>query len=385
MFSWEEYDTELLVLRHWLHQHPELSMEEKETSQFIYDYLQRLGISCYMAGETGVIGTLMVNPNFKTVAVRSEIDGLPLQEDTGLPFSSVYAGKMHACGHDANTAIALCLAKVLAENREQLKYNIRFLFEPGEETGQGAKHIISNGGLENPKVDEILIYHFGNQATRSMEIQKSVTTAAVGRVTIHVYGKSSHWFQPQEGIDALYAASRAAVEIHKLNHTLKTEYPFVLGFGLLKAGTVGNIVADKAELSGSVRAFTPEDFKYVWKKLEEVIHLVEQETGAEIELESGRMIPAMINNPQMVKKGTFIGKQIMGDLFSVGKLPFLVCDNASFYTERVPGMRTVFIAGKENGENYPVHNPKFDIDERVMLDALKFLYEMVTTGEHEND
>lgn len=371
-----EYYPELLSLRRWLHQHPELSMEEKETSRFIYNYLEKLGISCYMAGKTGVIGTLMVNPDFKTVAIRSEIDGLPLQEETGLEFSSVNEGKMHACGHDANTAIALCLAKVFAENKEQLKYNIRFLFEPGEEIGYGAKHIIAHGGLENPKVDEILIYHFGNQVTRSMEIQQNITTAAVGRVTIRVHGKASHWFQPEEGIDALYAASRLAVEIHKLNHTLKTEYPFVLGFGLLEAGTVGNIVADKAELNGSVRAFTPADFNYVWVKLEEAIHLVEQETGARIELEQGRMIPAIINDPQLVKKGTIIGKEIMGELFSTGKLPFLVCDNAAFYTEQIPGIRTVFIAGKEEAENYPVHNPKFDIDEKVMLDALKFLYKM---------
>ena len=201
------YEKELLRLRHWLHRHPELSMEEHLTTQFIYDYLNALEIPCYKTGDTGVIATLMLNPAYKTIAIRSEIDGLPIQEATGLPFSSLYPGKMHACGHDAITAVNLCLAKVLAEHREALTCNVRFLFEPGEETGQGAKHLITHGALENPKVDAILVFHFGNQEIRHMEIQKSITTAAVGGITLHVTGKSSHWFQPQDGIDALYAAS----------------------------------------------------------------------------------------------------------------------------------------------------------------------------------
>lgn len=378
MFSCKEYREEVLSLRHWLHQHPELGMEEKETSGFIYNYLQKLGISCYLAGETGVIATLIANPEFKTIAVRSEIDGLPIQEDTGLDFSSIYPGKMHGCGHDANTAVVLCLAKILAEHKEHLKCNVRFLFEPGEETGQGAKHMIAHGGLENPRVDEILIFHFGNQETRHMEIQKDITTAAVGGVTLHVHGKSSHWFQPEEGIDALYAASRLAVEIHRLNQTLETEHPFVLGFGLLQAGTAGNIVADTAVLNGSVRAFTMNDFHYIWKQLEKTICLIEQETGAKIELEQGRMIPPIINDTQLVKKGAVIGEKIMGEQFSLGEEPFLVGDNAAFYMEQIPGMRTVFLAGKEGEKTYPVHNPKFDIDERVMMDALEFLYCMLT-------
>lgn len=126
------YEKELLRLRHWLHQHPELSMEERLTTQFIYDYLNALEIPCYKTGDTGVIATIMLNPAYKTIAIRSEIDGLPIQEATGLPFSSLYPGKMHACGHDAITAVTLCLAKVLAEHKEVLACNVRFLFEPGK-------------------------------------------------------------------------------------------------------------------------------------------------------------------------------------------------------------------------------------------------------------
>lgn len=211
-----------------------------------------------------------------------------------------------------------------------------------------------------------------------MEIQKSITTAAVGGITLHVTGKSSHWFQPQDGIDALYAASRLAVEIHRINDTLKTQHPFVLGFGTMEAGTAGNIVADTAQLYGSLRAFTMEDFHYVWNQLEQVMRQVEQETGASICLEPGRMIPPMINDASLVKQGSRIGKELMQDHFSLGEEPFLVGDNAAFYLEYVPGMRTVFLGGKKQGSNEPVHNPAFDLDEQILLDALEFFYQMVT-------
>lgn len=377
--KWEKYEDEVRSLRHWFHQHPELSMEETKTSKFIFDYLKKLDIPCYMAGNTGVIGTLTVNTSYKTIAVRAEIDALPIQEETNLDYASVYPGKMHACGHDANTAVVLCLAGILAEHKNELKYNVRFLFEPGEETGEGAKHLILHGGLEEPKVDEILIFHFGNQETRHMEIQKSITTAAVGGITLHVRGKASHWFQPEEGVDAMYAASRLVIRIKHLNETLKTDYPFVLGFGLMHCGTVGNIVADTAFLNGSLRAFTMKDFNFVWKELEKAIRQTELETGAEIELEPGRRIPPIINDAGLVSRGTVIGKELMGEQFLTGEKPFLVGDNAAFYMEQVPGMRTVFLAGKSGEENYPVHNPKFDIDESVMTDVLKFLYKMLTT------
>lgn len=378
----EDYFQEVRRLRRWFHEHAELSMEERETSRFIYEYLKNLGIPCERTGETGVIGTLMADPGLPTVAVRAEIDALPICEDTGLSFSSVHQGVMHACGHDAIAAVVLCLAKASAENRDRLRYNVRFLFEPGEEVGQGARYMIRHGGLENPAVDQIWIFHFANQETRGMEIQRSITTAAVGGMTIRVRGKSSHWFQWPEGRDALYAAARTAVEIRNLNQSIKTEHPFVLGFGLLQAGTAGNIVADQAVLNGSLRAFTKEDFRLVWEKLEETLENVAEETGTEITLEQGRMIPPMINAPELVEKGAAIGRELMGSRFSLGEKPFLVGDNAAYYTEFIPGMRTVFLAGKEGEEAYPVHHGKFDIDEAVLEDAFLFFCKMLTKESH---
>lgn len=369
---------ELFRLRRWLHSHPELSMEEEQTSRFIADYLETLGIPCRIIEKTGVIGTLMAEStdetSLPTIAIRAEIDGLPICENTGLPFSSVYPGRMHACGHDAITAVVLCLARVLAEHVRELKYNIRFLFEPAEETGEGARYMIENGALEEPRPDAVLIFHFGNQETRSMEIQKSISTAAVGGLQICVKGKASHWSQRAEGIDALYAASRVVTAIHTINETFQTQYPFVLGFGMMNAGTGGNIMAEEAQMRGSLRAFTEADFDAVYEELQKRISEISEETGAKISLEIIRKIPPIINDGALAEKGAKIGKELFGDRFSLGEKPFLVGDNAAFYMQQVPGLRSVFLAGKEGGEVYPIHNPKFDIDEEVMVDALHFLY-----------
>ena len=379
------YEKELVRLRRHLHQHPEFSMQEVETSRFIEEYLKQLGIPCRIVGETGVIGTLYRNQKTqqscerpRMIAVRAEIDALPVTEETGLPFASADEGKMNACGHDAITADVLCLAKVLAEHREEMKYDVRFLFEPAEETGEGARYLIANGALKQPEPEAVLVFHYGNQETRAMEIQKSVSTAAVGGIRIHIKGKASHWSQRREGVDAIYASSRLVCAIHEINENFQTQHPFVLGFGLLHAGKSGNIMADEAELTGSLRAFTEQDFAAVFEKLQQSASFVEQETGVSIRIELTKKIPPIINDPALVLKGERIGREMFGEKYYSGEVPFLVGDNAAFYMEKIPGMRAVFLAGKEGEEAYPVHHSRFDIDESVMMDALEFLVRFVT-------
>lgn len=363
----------LVELRRWLHRHPELAMQEYETSRFICRYLDEAGIASRLVGETGVIGDLIINKSLPTLALRAEIDALPIQEETGLDFSSEYPGKMHACGHDAITAVALGLAGVLSKRRSELKCNIRFLFEPAEETGAGARYMISHGALEAPRPDGILIFHFGNQEQRAMEIQKSVSTAAITGLRICVKGKSSHWSQRREGIDAMYAAARLVIAVREINDSFVTEKPFVLGLGLLQAGKGGNILAGEAEAAGSLRTFSNEDSERVMQELQKRIREIEDETGAAVTLQITKKIPPNINDPALVRRGAKIGESIFGERFYLGETPFLVGDNAGYYMEQVPGMRAVFLAGKEGEKAYPVHNPRFDIDEAVMMDALTFL------------
>lgn len=375
-----EYEPLLLKMRHWLHRHPETAMQEYRTTAYIAKQLERAGIPYRIIEDTGIIADLTVDTKLPTIVVRAEIDALPVQEDTGLSFSSVYPGKMHACGHDANTAIALCMAAALAEHRECLKYNIRFLYEPAEETGEGAKYMMEHGALEDPRPKAILIYHFGNQENCSMEIQKSVTTAAIGGLHITASGKASHFSQYEEGIDAMYGAARLVTAVREINRTFPTRYPFILGLGCMKAGAGRNSVCEYAELDGSLRTFSNEDFDAVFAELKRQAEMIGQETNVRFRTEITRKIPPIINDSSLVEKGKRIGSQLFGERFHVGEKPFLVGDNAAYYMEEVPGMRVVFLAGKPGEKNLPIHNPGFDIDESVMPKALQFLISFVSSN-----
>ena len=190
----KEYKERVLMHRRWLHQHPEIAFEEKETTNYVAHHLAAVGIPCKKVNECGLYGDLVVNPAYPTIAVRAEIDALPVAEETNLPFSSLNEGKMHACGHDANTAILLTLAELLSEiQKEQpelLKCNVRFIFEPAEEIGEGARYMILNGALEDPEPKEILLFHFGNETSHQVEIKRRCSTAQIAGLLVTVTGKS---------------------------------------------------------------------------------------------------------------------------------------------------------------------------------------------------
>lgn len=379
--SWlQAYEPRLLDMRRWLHRHPETAMEEYETTAYIAGHLEKAGIPFRILGKTGVLADLVVDEALPTIAIRAEMDALPVQEETGLPFASLYPERMHACGHDANTAIALCLATVLAEHREELKCNVRFLYEPAEETGEGARYMIEHGALEDPRPEAVLIFHFGNQEPCAMEIQKSITTAAIGGLHITAKGKASHFSQYADGVDAMYGAARLVTEVRRINDCFPSTYPFILGLGCMKAGTGRNSVCEYAEMDGSLRTFSNEDFDRVFGELKRQARKLEEETGVSFQVEITRKLPPIINDPALVEKGTRIGKELFGDAFQLGEKPFLVGDNAAYYMEEVPGMRTVFLAGQPGEAYWPVHNPRFDIEESVMLKALQFLYAFVCSG-----
>ena len=368
----QDWAARLCTHRRWLHRHPELSLEERETARYLAAHLEAADIPCRMVEDCGVIAGLTAGDGLPTVAIRAEIDALPIEEQTGLPFASACPGKMHACGHDANAAVLLTLAEFLAPLRSDLPCNLRFLFEPGEECGEGANLMIRHGALLDPRPDCLLVFHFGNQEARSMEIQQNVSTARTAGLEILVRGRSTHFSQYDDGIDAMYAAARLVEAVHDLHRSLRTAHPFRLGLGMLEAGVKGNIVAEHARLKGSIRAFTNEDFTLVYEALTAIVSQTETETGANIEWTLTRNIPPICNDPALVARGREAGIQVFGDRFQLGTKPFLVGDNAAYYLEQVPGMRVVFLAGKPDEPAYPVHHPRFDLDEDVLADALEF-------------
>ena len=368
---------EVIKIRRYLHKYPEISEKEYNTCKYIRNYLNNIGINNKVIGKTGVVGTLIKDEDFPTVAIRAEIDALPINEENTFEYKSKNNGVMHACSHDGITAVVLGLAKLLSENKDKLNCNVKFIFEPAEEVGKGAKKLIEEKVLEDPKVDNMIIFHFANSDTIGMEIQKHISTATIGRVSINILGKSSHWGDAKEGIDAISISGKVLNIIDKMNNSLKDKGPFILGIGMINGGVKNNIMADSVRLEGTLRAVGDDKFNYLLNYLEEKMKILSEESGAKIEVNLESKLPSVVNDYNLVQIGRKIGEDIFKERFVLGEKVYLAGDNAAYYFQKTPGIRMVFFAKKENEINYPLHNSKFDFNEDIFYYALSTIYQMV--------
>ena len=368
---------EVIKIRRYLHKYPEISEKEYNTCKYIRNYLNNIGINNKVIGKTGAVGTLIKDEDFPTVAIRAEIDALPINEENTFEYKSKNNGVMHACGHDGITAVVLGLAKLLSENKDKLSCNVKFIFEPAEEVGKGAKKLIEEKVLENPKVDNMIIFHFANSDTIGMEIQKDISTATIGRVSINILGKSSHWGDAKEGIDAISISGKVLNIIDKMNNSLKDKGPFILGIGMINGGVKNNIMADSVRLEGTLRAVGDDKFNYLLDYLEEKMKILSEESGAKIEVNLESKLPSVVNDYNLVQIGRKIGEDIFKERFVLGEKVYLAGDNAAYYFQKTPGIRMVFFAKRENEINYPLHNSKFDFNEDIFYYALSTIYQMV--------
>ena len=368
---------EVIKIRRYLHKYPEISEKEYNTCKYIRNYLNNIGIKNNVVGETGAVGTLIKDEDFPTVAIRAEIDALPINEENTFEYKSKNNGVMHACSHDGITAVVLGLAKLLSENKDKLNCNVKFIFEPAEEVGKGAKKLIEEKVLENPKVDNMIIFHFANSDTIGMEIQKHISTATIGRVSINILGKSSHWGDAKEGIDAISISGKVLNIIDKMNNSLKDKGPFILGIGMINGGVKNNIMADSVRLEGTLRAVGDDKFNYLLNYLEEKMKILSEESDAKIEVNLESKLPSVVNDYNLVQIGRKIGEDIFKERFVLGEKVYLAGDNAAYYFQKTPGIRMVFFAKKENEINYPLHNSKFDFNEDIFYYALSTIYQMV--------
>ncbi|WP_455539585.1 M20 metallopeptidase family protein [Terrisporobacter sp.] len=372
-----EIINEVIKIRRYLHQYPEISEKEYNTSNYIKNYLNEIGIKSEIIGDTGVVGTLIKDLNYPTIGLRAEIDALPIEEKNSFEYISKNKGVMHACGHDGIVATVLGLSKLLNQNKEKLNCNIKFIFEPAEEVGKGAKKLIKENILENPKVNNMIIFHFANSQSIGMEIQRNISTATIGRISIDILGKSTHWGDVDKGLNAISVAGKVINIIDEINNNFKDKSPFILGIGMINGGIKNNIMAEKVKLEGSLRAANNENFQYILKHLEAQMKILSENSKSIIKVNLESHLPSVINNPYLVKIGEQVGKEVFDKKFILGKEPYLAGDNAAYYFEKVPGLRIVFFAQKENEKNYPLHNSKFDFNEEIFQYAIETIYKII--------
>lgn len=381
----QDYTEELIELRHHFHQHPELALQEVETSAYIRIYLEKLGYEIKPVEPTGLIAELpCLRDREKVVVLRAEMDALPIQEQTGLSYASVNEGCMHACGHDFILASALILAKIVAEESEKFPVRIRFLFEPAEEIGEGAKRMLQAGALEDPKADAFLMFHYAADMTLGMAVHQGQASSMINSMQIHVHGKSSHWCEADKGIDAIYAAAQVVNAIHDLNENFGKQHPdagkYIIGTGTIHGGEYTNIIADHVVLNGNIRAVHEETYMALEQELEKYLQKIEQKTGTQIRMEFPKdPVYAFANDDELVWTAKAVGEEIFGDKFVLEGEDelFLSGDNAYRYFKETRGLFSVFLAGIP-GEEHPLHHPKFQLDERILPYSVEALYKIIT-------
>lgn len=380
----QDYTEELIELRHHFHQHPELALQEVETSAYIRRYLEKLGYEIKPVEPTGLIAELpCLRDRKKVIVLRAEMDALPIQEQTGLSYASVNEGCMHACGHDFILASALILAKIVAEESEKFPVRIRFLFEPAEEIGEGAKRMLQAGALENPKADAFLMFHYAADMTLGMAVHQGQASSMINSMQIHVHGKSSHWCEADKGIDAIYAAAQVVNTIHDLNENFGKQHPdagkYIIGTGTIHGGEYTNIIADHVVLNGNIRAVHEETYMALEQELEKYLQKIEQKTGTQIRMEFPKdPVYAFANDDELVWTAKTVGEEIFGDKFVLEGEDelFLSGDNAYRYFKETRGLFSVFLAGIP-GEEHPLHHPKFQLDERILPYSVEVLYKII--------
>lgn len=369
------YDS-MVEWRRYLHMHPELSFEEVETPKFIANKLAKFGVEVRTGvGGRGVVGTIRGAHPGKTVALRADFDALPIQDEKEVEYKSTVPGVMHACGHDGHTATLLAVAKVLSENREQLRGNVVLIHQFAEELAPGgAKPMIADGCLDG--VDAIFGTHLWSGIPYGkIGYREGFSMAASDRFEIEIFGKGGHGAAPHETIDSIVIASQLVTKLQQIvARRVNPLKAAVVTVGSFHAGNAFNVIADRAKLTGTVRTFDSEVRDLIEGEIQRVVEGEATASGATYEFTYERGYDALYNHPAETQFAVqAIGNALGDDLLVTGD-PSMGGEDFAYYLQKVPG--TFFFTGAGNadlGADYPHHHPKFDIDERAMLLASKAL------------
>ncbi len=367
----------VVKIRRDIHSHPELSGNEEHTKYLVKGILESLGyeITEYK-DHHGLVADLMVNDSAKCIAIRADMDALPIQEETGEEYASTVPGVMHACGHDGHTAIALGSAMAMITQKDKLPGNIRFIFQPSEETKEGGSdELIRDGALE--KVDAILGLHaYPYLATGTIGYKYGVMMASTDVFTIEVFGKSSHGARPHEGVDAILVTSMI---VNSLNHIVSRRidpiHPAVISLGTVTGGSASNIICNHVLLTGTVRTVNEDVRKKIPDMMKETINGVCKAMGAEYNFNYVFGQPELINDKEMVDIVVGEAKKIIGSENCIDLLdPVMGGEDFSYYLEKIPG--AFFRLGTCNEEKNtctPQHNSRFNIDDDALKTGMKIM------------
>ncbi len=360
----------LVEIRRTIHMHPELAFEEIETSRLVSEWLEKFGLEVTKGvARTGVVGLLRGKGSGKTIAIRADMDALPLEEVSLVPYASKIKGKMHACGHDAHVTVLLGVAKYFSSMRDQVKGNIKWIFQPAEEGGGGGRVMVEEGVLENPKVDAIFGAHvFPLVSIGKVGIYEREGLASADRFTIKIIGKGGHAATPHLTRDPILAAGHLISQIHAIvSRNINPLDSGVITIGKVHGGTAFNIIPDEVELLGTVRSLNNQVREELKSRIEKVAQGVAHSFDMDYRFDFEYGYPVLVNDPEMSRLVALACSKGIGEENVEIQRPSMGAEDFSYYLEKVPGSYfRLGIRNEKKGIVHPYHSSLFDIDEEVL-------------------
>jgi amidohydrolase len=355
------------------HRHPELGFQESRTSGIVADTLTELGMEVQRGvGQTGVVALLEGPKPGPTLLIRFDMDALPIQEENRLDYASQNPGVMHACGHDGHTTMGLTLAKIFAQYQENMAGTIKFVFQPAEEGLGGAFAMIADGVLDNPRPDAAMAMHLWTpEEYGKVRVVEGPCMASSSVFTITVQGRGGHGAAPHLATDPILAAAQIVTALQSIvSRNVNPQDSVVVSIGQFSAGTTFNVIPDRAMLKGTVRSYDNDLHRMIYRRILEMAHNMAIAFSCEATMETIAIVAAVHNNPVPTAVVREAAAKVMGEE-NIVEHRTMASEDMGYILEEIPGCY-FFIGARneEKGYTFPHHHPRFNFDERAMLDGV---------------
>ena len=364
---------QMVARRRDFHQHPELGFQESRTSKIVADRLRALGLEVQTGlGQTGVVGMLDGSKDGPTVLLRFDMDALPVHEESDVPYRSQNDGVMHACGHDGHMTMGLTIAEIMARYQTEMTGRLKFMFQPAEEGLGGALAMIADGVLGDPKPDVALAMHLWTpEPFGSVRIVEGPCMASSSVFTITVQGKGGHGAAPHLSKDPIIAAAHIIAALQSIvSRNVNPQDSVVVSIGQVSAGTTFNVIPDKAIIKGTVRSYNNEMHRKVYRRILEMAQTMASSFQCKATMETIAIVAAVDNHPEptaVVRRAA----EVTYGAANISDRRTMASEDMGYILEEVPGCYFFIGAGHPEGEtSFPHHHPRFNFDERAMIDGV---------------
>lgn len=371
---------QIVALRRDFHTHPELSFQEVRTAGIVAERLRSCGISVTEnVGGTGVVGLLEGAFDGPTILFRADMDALPVQELNEVDYRSINPGVMHACGHDAHTAMGIIIAEIMASKKDTMKGRIKFVFQPAEEVGNGALAMVRDGVLENPRPDISLGMHvWGDLPTGKIAVTPGPMMSAADEFSLVVKGYGGHGSAPQETRDPIVTAAHIITALQTIvSRSVSARETAVVTVGTIKGGDAFNIIPDTVEMTGTIRTYQRHIKKLVHERIKALCDSIAAAFGCEVVLKIDETTKAVENDPVVSARVHKAAARVVGEENVLTSVVSMGSEDMSELMEGIPGCY-VFVGASPAGASFPHHNARFDIDEEALVLGTAMMCEVLS-------